>query len=272
MKSTAILVALSVVCGARLASADDASCIAASEQSLVLRQQEKLHDELKQLATCADAACPAEVREECARRIADVNAAMPTLIFGAKDGAGNDRDQVVVSMDGVLLMTSLDGRAIAVDPGEHTLRFVAPHETPVEKQIIVREGEKDRREIVVIGAPAAPAVAHGASFWNTQRALALGALGLGVVGLGLGGWFGGFALSAHDQESSDCPAAGCLHYLQAKADYDTAQTDATASTVAFIAGGVLAATGIVLWIASPRVRVAPTTTAHGAGLVIGGEF
>ena len=275
MTTRALLALVGAFVVAGTARADDAACVAASEQSLTLRKEDKLHDTLKQLATCADPSCPAEVREECTRRIDEVNAAMPTIIFGAKDGAGNDREQATVTVDGKKLTTALDGRAVAIDPGEHTLRFEAPGEKPVEKTIVVREGEKDRREIVVIGAPppqTPTAPARAPSAWNAQRVLGLGAMGLGVAGVGLGAYFGAFAISAKNQEGSDCPAAGCAHYLQSKADYDTAQTDALASTIAFIAGGVLAATGVVLWFTAPRVHIAPTTSAHGAGLSISGEF
>ena len=52
-----------------------------------MRQHGKLHESLERLAACADASCPDEVKAECARRIDDVNAAMPTLILAAKDGA-----------------------------------------------------------------------------------------------------------------------------------------------------------------------------------------
>ncbi|HLK37289.1 MAG TPA: hypothetical protein VKU41_11095, partial [Polyangiaceae bacterium] len=140
------------------ARADDAACVAATETSLGLRKQGKLHQALKELAACAEPSCPAEIKTECSRRIAEIDDAMPTLILAAKDGTGNDLTAVAVSMDGAPLVGMLDGRAIAIDPGEHSFRFEAAGQPALDKNFVVREGEKDRRETVVIGPPApAPA-------------------------------------------------------------------------------------------------------------------
>jgi hypothetical protein len=275
------------IASAGLARADVAACIDASEKSLALRKNGKLHAALQQLAACADASCPDEVKSECSRRIAEIDAAMPTLILAAKDGSGDDLYDVKVTMDGAPLASSLDGRSMAIDPGEHAFTFEAAGQPPLEKNLVLREGEKDRREVVTIGpvpptpqpAPtgSTPALAAQAppepSFWTTQRTLAVVTGGLGVVGLGLGAWFGGFAVSAQNREKSDCPAAGCSGYAQAQEDYNTAKTDATASTVSLIAGGALAAAGTVLWLTAPApVRVAPAVGTSAVGLTVVGGF
>jgi hypothetical protein len=278
----------------RTGRADDAACIAASEQSLTVRKQGQLHEALKALALCAAEACPAEVKAECARRIGEVNAAMPTLILAAKDGAGNDLVDVKVSMDGAPLVSSLDGRPVSVDPGAHTFTFEAAGQPPVEKKLVLGEGEKDRREAVVIGppppayvstAPATPALPppHEAG-WSTNKTLAVVAGGLGVVGLGVGATLGAFALSSQNREKSDCSTSACPNRDQANADYNTASQDATGSTIACIAGGVLVATGAVLWFTAPkesasapatggaRVRVVPSIAGRSGGVLLLGDF
>ena len=277
------------------AFADDAACIAASEQALTLRKQGKLHDTLKQLAICADAACPGEVKSDCSARIADVHNAIPTLILAAKDGAGNDLYDVKVSMDGTQIATTLDGRPLSVDPGEHVFRLETTGQAPVEKQLVLREGDKDRRETVVIGPPSpvpaqTPPPGSGGeqqppagSWWTTQRTLAIVGGGLGVVGLGLGSVFGAFAMSSQNREKSDCGSSSSCNHAQAVEDYNTAGTDATASTVSFIAGGVFLAAGAVLWFTQPsdtnaaapttgRIYLAPSTTGRGGGFVLGGDL
>lgn len=276
------------------ARADDAACIAASEQGLSLRRAGKLHEALAQLAVCAAPSCPDEVKTECAKRIADVNAAMPTLILAATDGAGNDLRDVKVSLDGAPLVSSLDGRPIALDPGSHTLRFEQVGQPPVDKTLVVREGEKDRHESVVIGPPPAPTPAPVAppaapetppspSWWTTQRTLGVLGAGLGVAGLAVGGVFGAFALSDKNQEQSNCSTSACPNQPQAKADYDTGNQNATISTIGFIAGGALLAAGAVLFFtardpASPvasgsgSLYLAPSTTGRGPGLVLGGSL
>jgi hypothetical protein len=274
------------------ARADDAACIAASERAITLRKQGALRDTLQQLAVCADEACPGEVKAECTRRIEDVRAAQPTLILSAKDGAGNDLLDVRVTMDGAPLLASLDGRPLAIDPGAHAFRFEAAGQKPIEKTLVLREGEKDRREAIVIGepppAPPVPAVPPApASSWGPQRTIAVVTGSAGVVGLGVGALFGAFAISAKNREQGDCPSAGCSGYTQAKADYDTATKDATGSTISFIAGGVLVGVGAVLWLTAPaaaptqpdatrgaidrpgalRVGLAPSTRGQGLALV-----
>jgi hypothetical protein len=280
------------------ALADDAACIAASEQSLTLRQSGHLHEALKQLAECAATACPDEVKVECARRIEAIGAVMPTLVLGATDGSGNDLSAVEVTMDGAPLVAALDGRPIAVDPGAHSFRFAMAGQPPVEKTLVVREGEKDRRETVVLGPPPAmPAVAPAAPSsssapalaplaprppWSTQHVLAVAAGSAGVVGLAVGTVFAVYASSAQHDEKSNCPAAGCTRFAQSAEDYDTAKKDATGATIAYVAGGVLVASAIVLWVTAPhaataapsarRIDVAPAFFGPSRGLVLRGEF
>jgi hypothetical protein len=291
---TAVAAALLLTCvvSASPVRADDDACIAANNQAVALRKQGKLHDTLKQLAVCADPSCPSEIATECSRRVGDIDAAMPTLILSAKDGSGNDLFSVTVSMDGAPLLTTLDGRPVALDPGEHAFRFEVPGQPPLEKQIVLREGEKDRHENVVLGPPPAapvpvlapaPAPTPEPSNWSTRRTLALVAGGAGVVGVGLGIVFGVLASSDQSQEKSNCSTSSCSNRGQASADYTTATQNATGSTVAFIAGGVLVAAGAVLWFTAPSNRTSSTTAVGGlhlapsftdrsGALLLGGAF
>jgi hypothetical protein len=288
------------------AIADDPACINAAEQSLALRQKEQLHDALRTLAICADPSCPAEVRSECTQRIEAIGVAMPTMIFEAKDGAGNDLSQVTVTMDGAPVLTLLDGRPMSVDPGEHDFRFETAGQPPVEKKVVVREGEKNRHESVVLG-PAAPPVSptpaatSTTSTWNSRKTLAVTSGAVGLVGVGLGIAWGAYALAAQKDEKNACGAGTCAHFAQGTADYDAAKKDATASTVGISVGGALVVTAGVLWLTAPpsaapvtgtrttgapttdapkpaiqsallRLRIAPTVLRAGGGLVIGGDL
>jgi hypothetical protein len=260
------------------AFADDAACVAASERGLALRQHGKLHEALEPLAMCADTKCPDEVKAECARRIEDIRSAMPTLILAAKDGSGNDLYDVKVSMDGAPLVPTLDGSPLSIDPGEHVFVFEEAGQPPVEKKLVLREGDHDRREGVVIGPVPPPAVAappppSTPSWWTTQRTLAVIGGGLGLVGVGLGTSWGLYAMSSQNQEKSDCAAPGsCKNPAQAREDYSTAHDDATASTVAFAAGAAFLAAGAVLFFTAPSVQVTPTVGSRGGGLALGGSF
>ena len=270
--------------------ADEAACIASSEQALSLRQQGKLHDALKQLALCADAACSSEVKAECTQRIGGIDAAMPTLVLAATDGAGNDLADVRVTMDGAPLASTLDGRPLSIDPGEHTFTVEALGRPSAERKLVLREGEKDRHESFVLGAapplaasPMPSAVpAPSPVAWSTRKTLAVGSGAVGVVGVGLGLWLGAFAASSQSKEKTDCSTAACNSRPQAIEDYNTAKEDALGSTIAFVAGAAMIATGAVLWFTAPagdkpassshRLRVAPRVDATSGRFVVGGEF
>jgi hypothetical protein len=277
----------------RPARADDMACIGASESSLALRKQGKLRDALKQLAVCADTSCPAEVRTECARRVDDVRAAIPTLILAMKDSAGNDVLGATARIDGEAAI-GLDGRPVSIDPGEHTLVFEAPGQPPVEKKLVVHEAEKDRRETATAtgpgpataappppGLPALPVAPQGSS-WSTSKTLAIVAAGLGVVGVGVGTGLGLAAISSKNQEKTDCPSAGCPgpNHAQAVNDYNSAHSDGTISTIGFAAGAGLIAVGAVLWFTAPShteqatlplgLRFVPVVGAGSGGIVVDG--
>jgi hypothetical protein len=294
----------------RWAHADDASCIAASESEVGLRKQDKLIESLVQLALCAAPACPIEVRSECNRRLVRVNTAMPTLVLRATDDAGNDLLAVTVSLDGAPFATSLTGRATSLNPGSHVLRFEARGKVPLEKTLLVAQGEKDRRIVVtlldahaaapVVVAPApSPSVApvpprpvvpvspietpeppptsHGDG--RRTAAYVLGGVGLG--GIVAGGVFGGLAFSkwssATGAECSSASTHSCTN-SNAQGLGQTAGTFADVSTIALIAGGALLATGAVLVLTAPPknpttgLHVSPTLLAHGGGVGLSGAW
>ena len=200
----ALLAALSVQVVTSIAHADPTreECIAANEKAQSLQQNRKLNEAHAALVLCVSDACPTVVRDDCVQRLKGVEDATPTVAFGAKDGSGRDLVEVQVAMDGAPFAGRLDGAALAVDPGAHEFVFQTPGGEPLTKTFVIREGEKDRHEVVVLGpAPAVsttePAVGaggppgvEGQSRWSGQKTLALVVGGAGVVGLGVGGAFG----------------------------------------------------------------------------------
>jgi hypothetical protein len=97
-----------------------------------------------------------DIQDECAHRVADVNAAVPTIVFELKDANGNDLRSVDITMDGKPIANRLEGTAISLDPGEHSFTFSAPGYLPFEKTFVLVESVKDRRERIVLAAGSAP--------------------------------------------------------------------------------------------------------------------
>jgi hypothetical protein len=142
---------------------------------------------------------------------------------------------------------------------------------------VLREGDHDRREGVVIGPPAPPVPnvpppAPAPSWWTTQRILAVVGGGLGLVGVGLGTSWGLYAISSQNQEKKNCSSASCPNPAQASVDYTSARNNATASDVSFAAGAAFLAAGAVLWLTAPSVQITPAVGTRGGGVVLGGSF
>jgi hypothetical protein len=69
---------------------------------------------------------------------------MPTVVFSVTDDKGEALKAVKVFSADELIAESLDGSAIAVDPGKHRFRFVLPSGEVLSTDELIREGEKDR--------------------------------------------------------------------------------------------------------------------------------
>src|SRR5450432_2123164 len=149
LSSIMVLAVLLADLPARSAEPTKQQCVDANDAAQDLRQSGKLRQARERLALCASASCPAIVREDCAQRLGEVDAAMPTIVFEAKDAAGNALPAVAVTMDGQPFAEKLDGKPLQLDPGEHRFVFNAQGLPSTEKTLVVREGDKARHEHVV---------------------------------------------------------------------------------------------------------------------------
>jgi hypothetical protein len=146
-----------VLASTRVAAQDrKLACIASSDRAQVLRREGKLLDARRELLACAESSCPGLVQKECSQWMTEVMAQLPSVVFGARDAAGRDLLDVRVTVDGVKVADRLDGRATEMDPGAHALRFERSGAPPVDEQVLIREGEKNRIVTVTVGEPAPP--------------------------------------------------------------------------------------------------------------------
>lgn len=280
-----------------LADVTKEQCVDANTKAQDLRRVGKLSAARELLRTCANSACPAMVRDDCTKRLDELEKAQPSIIFRLKDSSGRDVSVVRVMVDGRPLTEKLDGTALPVDPGEHVFTFTVPDQPPVTQTFVIASGEKERREPVVVGsapastAPAqptplaAPATASPAqaipespretggasSPWRTLGWVLGGA---GVIGLGVGTVFGIIAIG--DKNGAHCGSDN----LCDPGTSSGIKSAALVSDVGWVAGGVLLAGGAALVLFVPgeshesraRVRVAPVVTASGGEIVMGGTW
>lgn len=278
-------VVLSLLLGCpRAAFADVAACVQAhtSGQREAKAGHFKAASEL--FASCvSEQGCPDAIRAECAEFYKGSERSVPTLIFAAVDEQGGDLIQVRVSSGDQLLSETLDGRPIAVDPGEHHFKFELASGQVLESDVVVREGEKNR--IVSVRAKSAPTPANEAlassDATQTERKLPVSfwvASGVGAAALVS---FGAFAVLGHGQQSTlnDC-SPNCSS--SSHADYDAMRRD---YLIADISLGVAAVSaGVATWLflrsdrastaehqpasASSRWTVLPLVSTRGAGLLL----
>jgi hypothetical protein len=125
-------------------AAQKAACSAAYEQGQILQRTGELLAAREKLIACASDTCPAVLRGDCARWLSDVDAATPSIVIAAHGASGEDVLDVRVLVDGRVVATHLGARGIPLDPGEHALRFERAGARPIERRILLREGEKER--------------------------------------------------------------------------------------------------------------------------------
>jgi hypothetical protein len=274
--STAVLVLLASAGLGRSARAGDPTtldCLTANESSLTLRNHFDLRATRAQLLVCSAASCPADIRNECIRRMGEVNVAMPTIVFDAKDAAGHNVLGVTVKMDGELLAQRLEGTALSIDPGQHTFTFEVPGHPTLARELLILEGEKDRRERITFETigKAPPARAPGADVSGVAAtdgggarlgptrlaALVLGGVGVAALGVGMG--YAVAAIARRDAASVNCPTSQCAK-SEDVARWNSARSAGNVATVASVVGAASLAGGVTLWlIAKPHAGAPPNT-------------
>src|SRR5450432_3219489 len=125
------------------------ACIAADTDGQALRLKDELRAARSRFKACATDTCPKIVREDCFERIAEVARAQPMIVFDATNGHGRTLRAVTVLVDEQALTEKLDGRPLAVDPGEHTFTFSALGRAGDNLHLTLSEGARERRAVVL---------------------------------------------------------------------------------------------------------------------------
>jgi len=262
---------------ARAADAKDAkaakiACVQASDKAQTLKTDGKLIDAREQLLACARESCPAPVRKDCTRRLGELDDALPSIVIGAKDSGGKDVIDVKVTIDGVVVLEKLDGKAISVDPGAHTFEFQHGKLPLVKEQVLVQQGVKNRTLTITFPAPAAPPSTEAPKASIPLGTWILG--GVGVVALGSFAVLGLGARSRANELRTTC-APAC-----ASEDVDGLKRRMLFADVS-LGVGVLALGGATLvWALSTRgaeptpaaLQVSITPLAGGGGVWLSGVF
>lgn len=274
--SRSVLVAVTVLSAnlvPGVARADDVQdCLDAHEKSQVMRKDGKLRDARDALLTCARDVCPAVIRKECGPWLGQVNNAIPTVTFAARKD-GHDLVDVKVTMDGELLASQLDGRAVDVDPGPHTFVFETTGAKPLEMKVVVREGEKAREVVADFGgnvAAAPPGTGSGTTAGASTPGADAGASrpiptltyvlgGVGIAALAGSAFFELRGLS----KRSDLDSQNCKPYCDA-GEVDSAKQSILIGDIALGVGVASLGTAAFFYFTRPEVPNAPKQRAAGS--------
>jgi hypothetical protein len=235
--------------------------------------------EVGRLSVVGDAAVQASAKKEAAT---ELEALLPTIpsITVTLDGA--ERNEVAVSLDGVALSSALIGEPRPVDPGSHHVEARRGEQTvTADVTLAVSENKTTLlrfTKTAVQAVPASPlpstttspaATDASPSHGSGRTVLAWTAIGLGAAGIATGAITGVVAMGKKGdlEDSPDCVERRCLSSTM-QSELDSYGTLRTISSVGFIAGGVLAVTGVVLLVTTPsdtrtrghlQLRVGPSS-------------
>lgn len=236
----------------------------------------------------------AEEREKVAKDRANAIAPKLTqLVISVPDAV--KVPGLVIKRDGEAVHSGQWGSPVPVDPGNHTIEASAPgKQTWTKTQDVEGVGQTVTIQVDPLGdtpvEAATPPARGGAPSpvdlppqTEPARSSPLKTAGLvvgavGVVGLGVGTVLGVLAISKNSSANdghcgaafggtNNCDPTG----LSLRSD---AVNFGNASTVSFIAGGVLVAGGAALWLFAPRssVQAGATVGNGGAGVTVRGSF
>jgi hypothetical protein len=261
---------------ARRASADPpkAACVHAAEEGQRLRAESKLREARESFTACAAERCPALIRSDCSGWLAEVEAAVPTVVIRAipAESQGRELYEVEVRVDGVVQTSKLDGRELPVNPGEHHFSFSAPGRVPAEDDIVIRVGEKHRLLTVslfsvnpppppvivkpVIPAPPPPRVGTAAKVLLIGGGVALaGGIALGTTGL----------LKERSLRRTCAPNCD-------PDDVDSARLTLRLADVSLLVGAAaVAAAGVLIW-TRPDGNASVGVTPLAGGAMVGVRF
>jgi hypothetical protein len=169
------------------ARADDTTdaCLAASNVGQDQRGDGKLTAARASFAKCAAVACPKLLRKQCSDWLTELDAAIPTVVFKAREGDGSDVADATVTEGGVEIAHASTGKAVPIDPGKHVFRFTSGARS-TDVTVVVAEGEK-LRQIVGTFPVTAPKTKDAPTPVETIRPTpALAYIGIAVFVAGAG--------------------------------------------------------------------------------------
>jgi hypothetical protein len=122
---------------------DGRTCVSAFKRAQESELAGQLRDARESWQVCATAGCGPAMRQSCVSKARQLDADIPSIVPLVNDERGAPRVDVEVRVDGELLASRLDGRALALDPGVHELSFRADGALSVTQRVMVAQGQRN---------------------------------------------------------------------------------------------------------------------------------
>jgi len=123
-------------------------CLSAPIDGQQAQRVGKLMEARASYLSCSSASCPKEIVSDCEHWLREVDDALPSVIFAARDAQGHDVVDARISIDGgaPAPMATL---GVPLNPGPHRFTFHRDGAPDVEQQAVLRAGEepRDRRAL-----------------------------------------------------------------------------------------------------------------------------
>lgn len=209
LAGTAALALAIVSSGAPVRAEDRADgrqrCVDAYVGGQQLRLDRRLMQTRDKLLVCAQRTCPGFIQAECTRWLAEVEAALPSVVVIARDESGAAVSIRDLRIDGESAPAGSAGASVTVDPGEHTFEIWTPDGGRASSRVVVREGEKSQPITIAVRRATFASAQEGREKKPSGLPASAWVLGaLGVAGLAGYAFFGIQGLSMQLDLQSKC--------------------------------------------------------------------
>jgi hypothetical protein len=245
------------------AHADTKACAQAHVDAQKSMRAGALRQAREHLNACAREDCVAPIRHDCVGWRDEVMAAIPSVVVDAKGPDGNAVVDVRVTVAGEVIATKLDPRPIELDPGTYAFTFEREGNPPIDREVVLRRGEKGRiLDVRFTGpAPTKPETSLREQPRAAARPTPIGPWVLGAAGLALAGVGAYFWLDA-ERRFDDAQTTCAPRCSRDRVDgIDTARH--VGDVLMLVAAAAVAGAAVWLLTAPPSPRSSRLTTYPG---------
>lgn len=181
-------------------------CVAQAERGQELRQAGNLLQSQQDLRACADAACPALIRNDCTTWLGELETELPSIIVRVVDVYGQDTSFDKLTIDQQIAAQTRVALPFDLDPGKHTVSVIVAGHT-YEETFVLRIRERNR--LITIAAAAVPMPTEtNAVEKSSGRAIGWGLAGMSAAAFASFAYFGTTGTQRADSLRGTC-APGC---------------------------------------------------------------